>query len=55
MRMNVVRGDGRNHWHPQYDSVREWLDNEAPVDLPSPVDNVSKTRNRRTLRRVRKA
>lgn len=36
----VDRGDEawpRDHWHPIYDSVVEWLDNEAPAPLPKAV------------------
>jgi hypothetical protein len=36
-----------NRWHPHYDTVREWLDAEAP---PTPVE--AKKHNRPRYRRI---
>lgn len=44
----------RNQWHPVYDSIREWLENEAPVASPLVVDALSKKRNRPRFRLVRR-
>ena len=30
-----------NRWHPQYDTIREWLDTEAP-----PTSDTAKAHNR---------
>jgi len=46
-----------NQWHPAYESIKDWLENEAPVASPLVVDALGKQRNQkmrlRLWRRVR--
>lgn len=44
----------RNQWHPAYASIREWLENEAPVASPLVVDHLTKERNRPRFRLIRR-
>lgn len=36
-----------DRWHPAYDSIKDWLNNEAPVASPLVVDALGKARNQR--------
>jgi len=43
-----------NQWHPAYDSIKEWLENEAPVSSPLVYDHLTARRPRfRLIRRAR--
>ena len=45
----------KNRWHPCYSSLKEWLDNEAPIaEEEIPTTRSAKARNRVRLMRVRK-
>lgn len=35
-----------DRWHNVYDSVKDWLENEAPVASPLVVDYLTKARNK---------
>lgn len=41
-------------WHPVYDSIKEWLENEAPVASPLVVDYLTKGKNRPRFRIVKR-
>lgn len=43
-----------NQWHPAYASIRDWLENEAPVASPLVIGALSKERNRPRFRIVRR-
>jgi len=34
-----------NQWHPAYDSIKAWLENEAPVASPLVVQALGSQRN----------
>lgn len=36
-----------DQWHPAYESIKEWLENEAPSPSPLVVDAFGKQRNKR--------
>lgn len=31
----------RNQWHPAYDSIKSWLENEAPVASPLVINTLN--------------
>jgi hypothetical protein len=41
-----------NQWHPAYDSIKAWLENEAPVASPLVIDALGNQRNRKPRFRV---
>ena len=41
-----------NQWHPAYQSIKEWLENEAPVASPLVIDALTKQRNQRPRLRI---
>lgn len=43
-----------NQWHPVYASIKDWLENEAPVSSPLVVDALTKEKNRPRFRLVRR-
>lgn len=34
-----------NQWHPAYESIKEWLENEAPVSSPLVINALTNQRN----------
>jgi hypothetical protein len=56
MRKEVERRSGEhwppNQWHPAYASIKEWLENEAPVASPLVVDALGKARNQKVRFRI---
>jgi hypothetical protein len=42
----------KNQWHPAYDSIKEWLDGEAPETIP--VEKSAKAKNRPRFRILRR-
>lgn len=43
-----------DRWHPVYDSIKDWLENEAPVASPLVVDYLTKDRNKPRFRIVKR-
>lgn len=43
-----------DRWHPVYDSIKDWLENEAPVSSPLVVDYLTKGHNKPRFRMVRR-
>jgi hypothetical protein len=42
-----------DQWHPAYASIKDWLENEAPIS-PLVVEHLAKEKNRRMFRVVRR-
>jgi len=43
-----------DRWHPVYDSIKDWLENEAPVSSPLVVDYLTKGKNKPRFRVVQR-
>lgn len=43
-----------DQWHPVYDGIKDWLENEAPVASPLVVAHLTKGKNRPRFRVVRR-
>lgn len=41
-----------HQWHPAYASIKDWLENEAPVASPLVVDALGKSRNQKLRLRI---
>lgn len=56
MSKQVERADAahwpHNQWHPAYSSIKDWLENEAPVASPLVVDHLTKAQNQKIRLRV---
>lgn len=55
MRRKVNQADEywpKDQWHPAYRSIKDWLENEAPVASPLVVDALTPAPHRRPRFRV---
>jgi len=43
-----------DQWHPAYASIREWLENEAPVSSPLVIDHLT-SHNKPRFRLIRRS
>jgi len=43
-----------NQWHPAYESIREWLENEAPVSSPLVINALTNQRKHPRFRIIRR-
>jgi hypothetical protein len=41
-----------DRWHPVYDGIKDWLENEAPVSSPLVYDYLTKARNSKPRFRI---